>query len=132
VTEGAEDVNVTFETIALVRAQEQLRQERDTFDSQMRQYKRNCLLRITMGWLAALLLPSIAAVCAWLVTQDDGVSARTQELATAALLVDVLGVVLSVWRGVVGSAPVAPVLPVTNGAVPDVAHPRPETTDRSA
>lgn len=111
------NTDLTADAVALMRAQEQVRQERETFDYQMKQGRRWALLRITMGWIAAASLPTVVFVCWWIVSREAWMPVRVKELATGALLIDVLGLVVWVWRGVVGSSPNAPVVPVTSGAV---------------
>lgn len=115
--------DLTADAIALLRAQEQVRQERETFDHRMTQDGRWALLRLTMGWIAAASLPTIIFVCWWIISRDDWMPTRVKELAAGALLVDVLGLVVWVWRGIVGSAPASPISPVTSGAVPTADDP---------
>ena len=92
-------------TIAIARAQEQLRQERETFDQKKRQDARWFVLRLVTGWIAVALLPALGGVSAWVIANNVDFSTGTVTLAAAALFVDSLGLVLSVWRIVLGTGP---------------------------
>jgi hypothetical protein len=93
------------DTIALAREQEQLRQERETFDQRKKQDGRWFLLRLAMGWTAVALLPGIGVTSGWIIFHYAQFAASTVTVATGALLVDTLGLVLSVWRIVLGRGP---------------------------
>lgn len=102
------------ETIAIATAEEKLRQERETFDQRKEQDARYFKLRMTMGWIAAVLLPAIAATCGWIVFHSQEFNSATLTVAASALLVDTLGVFISIWKTVMGSGPKA-LEPVTTG-----------------
>jgi|SRR5580704_1292895 hypothetical protein len=99
-------------TIGIARAQEQLRQERETFDQKKGQDGRWFLLRLAMGWSAVILLPGIGAVSGWVITNHSHFSTGTVTLAASALFIDALGLVLAVWRIVLGTGPEG-LVPVT-------------------
>jgi len=106
------------ETIAIARAQEELRQGRETFDQRKAQDRRWFAMRLAMGWVALVVLPAIGALAAWMLFNHDSFPAVTVTLATSVLLVDIVGLVIAVWRVVLGSGPQAlePVLtPRTGG-----------------
>ena len=92
-------------TIVVARAQEQLRQERETFDQKKRQDSRWFLLRLAMGWSAVVLLPAIGGISGWVIANHSHFSTGTVTLASSALFVDSLGLVLAVWRIVLGVGP---------------------------
>jgi cytochrome c biogenesis protein CcdA len=99
-------------TIVIARAQEQLRQERETFDQKKRQDGRWFLLRLAMGWSAVVLLPAIGGVSGWVIANHPNFAAGTVTLAASALFVDSIGLVLAVWRIVLGTGPEG-LVPVT-------------------
>lgn len=86
-------------------ADEQLRQERIAFDQRKRQDDRWFLLRLAMGWSAVLLLPAIGGLSGWIVTMHSEFPAETVALASSALFVDSIGLMLAVWRIVLGGGP---------------------------
>jgi hypothetical protein len=99
--------------IALGTAQEHLRQQRETFDQRKRHDGRWFLLKLVMGWIAVALLPGIAVICGFVIFSPERYSTTTVAAATAALFVDTLGLVMSVWRLVLGKGP-DPLQPVTD------------------
>jgi hypothetical protein len=101
------------EQIELLKAQEQLRQQRETFDQRKRHDSRWFLLKLAMGWNAMLLLPGIGVVCSAVIFNHREFSPATVTAATAALFVDALGLVLNVWRLVLGKSP-DPLQPIGN------------------
>jgi hypothetical protein len=112
--------DITADAVSLMRAQEQVRQERDAFNSQLQQYRRMAVLRFAMGCIALGMLPLVAIFCWWLIVHSSQASSTTKEIAAATLLIDVIGLVTWIWRGVVGTSPVTQVSPVTTGAVADI------------
>jgi hypothetical protein len=99
-------------TIGIARSQERLRQERETFDQKKRQDSRWFLLRLAMGWSAVVLLPAIGGISGWVIASHSHFSAGTVTLASSALFVDSLGLILAVWRIVLGVGP-EDLVPVT-------------------
>jgi hypothetical protein len=102
------------ETIAIANAEERLRQERETFNQRKEQDARYFKLRMSMGWIAVFLLPAIGVTCGWIIFHSHEFASATVTVATSALLVDTLGLVVSVWKIVMGSGPRA-LEPVTTG-----------------
>lgn len=101
------------EEIELLRAQEQLRQQRETFDQHKRQDSRWFLLKLVMGWTSVVLLPGIGFTCGYVIFNHQHFSSATVTAATAALFVDTLGLVMSVWRLVLGKGP-EPLQPIAD------------------
>lgn len=97
-------VEVT-ETVVIARAEERLRQERETFDQKKRQDGRWFILRLAMGWSAVFLLPGIGVVSGWVIANQSDFSGSTVTLAASSLLVDSVGLVIAVWRIVLGTGP---------------------------
>lgn len=101
------------DTIALERAQEELRQERETFDQRKEQDARWFSLRLAMGITAVLLIPTFMGICTWVIVNHTAFDGAVVTAAAAGLFADVLGMILSVWRIVLGQAPDA-LAPVTH------------------
>jgi GAF domain-containing protein len=91
--------------VALARAQEQLRQEKEAFDQLKHQNKRWFVVRLVMAWIAVFLLPAIMIVCASVLLRGDHFTPTTVELSAAALFTDILGLVIAVWKIVLGAGP---------------------------
>ena len=113
----SEEVHVGVQdTIALQQAAERLRQERETFDQKKQQDRRWFSLRLAMGWTSVVLLPTIMTVSSWIIFHRETFSEATVTLAASALLVDTLGLVLSIWRIVVTAGGPEKLAPVTRVA----------------
>ncbi|MGN2634597.1 hypothetical protein ACTD5D_00055 [Nocardia takedensis] len=93
---------IISDEIELLEAQERLRQSRETFDQRRRQDSRWFLLKLVMGWTSVVFLPGIAVTCGYVIFNFHDFDPATVTAATVALLVDTLGLVLSVWRLVLG------------------------------
>jgi len=102
------------ETITIANAEERLRQERETFDQRKEQDAHYFKLRMVMGWIAVVLLPAIGLTCGWIIFHNHEFSAATVTVATSALFVDAFGLVISIWKVVMGSGP-RTLEPVTTG-----------------
>jgi hypothetical protein len=114
--------------IQIQRALEQLRQERETFDQRKRQDARWFMLRMTMGGLAVIIIPTFIIICTLLIS-SSGVSDTVKSLAASALLVDILGLVISVWKVVLNPASITQLSPVTTlkSDLPDQEDPKSKT-----
>jgi hypothetical protein len=105
------------DTIALEQAAERLRQERETFDQRKQQDRHWFILRLAMGWVAVVLLPTIISICSWIILNYSRFDPGIVTLASAALLTDTLGLVISVWRIVVGKRGPEVLSPVTQASI---------------
>lgn len=99
------------------RLQEQLRQERETFDQLKAHDKRWFHLKLAMGWSAVVLLSSIAAVCIWIVVSYADLRDGTVAAPASGLLAAVVGAIASVWRVVVFGRTQIALAPVTRASV---------------
>jgi hypothetical protein len=97
--------DTTTRAVALAMANERLRQERETFDQRKEQDRRWFKLRMAMGWLAVVLLPLLAAAAFYVLYNNAEFTAATVTAAGAALFVDVVGLVISIWKVVLGQSP---------------------------
>lgn len=95
-------IEATPESVPSTRLEEQLRQERETFD-QLKAHDRHWFhLKLAMGWSAAVLLSSIALACIWMVVRHADLSDGAVAGPATGLLAAVVGAVASVWRVVFG------------------------------
>lgn len=104
--------NVNPSPQALLRLEEQLRQERETFDHRKLQDSRWFALRLRMGYTAAVMLPLVALACAYVLLNHPQFPPSVVTSAGAALLVDVLGLVVAVWKVVLNPGSVTRLDPV--------------------
>ena len=116
------------ETIALANEEEYLRQVRETFDQRKMQDGRWNVLRLVMGWIAVALLPGVAVTSGWIIFHHTKFTVPTVTVATSTLLVDTVGLVVSVWRIVLGTGPTAlePVATARIGDQGEDAQPKPK------
>jgi lipid-A-disaccharide synthase-like uncharacterized protein len=101
------------DSIALEREAEQLRQERETFNQLKVQDNRWFLLRLVMGSVAVVLFPAIMFVCTWIIFHHQDFSSATVTVATTGLLGDSLGLVIAIWKLVLGTRGPERLAPVT-------------------
>lgn len=83
--------------------QEELRQVREKFDQEMWQKACWFHLRLAMGYFSVITLLGIAAVASYILLNSKGFNAAVVSSAGAALFVDVLGLIVSVWKVVINS-----------------------------
>jgi hypothetical protein len=109
-TPGA--VATTSRAISLQREIEELRQEQDTFNQLKKQSDHWFKLRLGMGVVAALMLPSIFVVCCFLI-YDTELESWIRRLAAGALLTDVLGLVVFSYKLILSPGSIGSLGPVT-------------------
>lgn len=101
-------------------ADERLRQERETFDQHRTHQNRWFLLRLTMGYMSVVLLPSILVVSTYILLNHTRFPAGVVTAAGGALFVDALGLVASVWKIVLNRGFMSKLAPVTTVPLVDV------------
>jgi polyferredoxin len=79
---------------------ERLRQQKQTFEQNKTQKDRWFMLRLRMAYTAILLLFAIATLCGYIVLNHQLFSEAITDVATAALLGDVLGLTILIWKTV--------------------------------
>ena len=99
-------------SLAERRARQRLEQEQATFDQKKAQDARWFVLKLAMGILAMLIIPTIVGICASIL-YDPTQTANVKSLAAGALLVDILGLVAAVWRVILNPASVTQLAPIT-------------------
>lgn len=106
--------DMTASTIAIQNAIERLRQEKETFEQRRQQEDRWFSLRLRMGYTAIFLLPSVAAISAYIILNSSEFSTATVTTATSALFVDVLGLMAAIWKVVLNPESITKLGPVTD------------------
>ncbi len=122
-----------LDPIIVQRAIENVRQERETFNQSKKHENRWFSLRLIMGYLSVILIPAIMFVCSYIIFNAFSFEKTVVNYASAALFVDVLGLVVGVWKVVLNPASVTKLKPVTEvdlGLVSEAE--RPITTNAEA
>jgi hypothetical protein len=105
--------NEPLDPIELARAEEQLRQERETFEHQKVQSARWFLLRLSVGYTSVVALVSALSLCLYILLRSDIFPDKVVIAAGAGLFGDILGLVATVWKVVFNPGTVAALRPVT-------------------
>lgn len=106
--------------VLIERASEQLRQERETFEQRKNQEARWFMLRLMMGYSSVLLLGAIMVIATYILISHEQFPAGVVTSAGAALFVDVLGLLIGVWRIALNPGSVTKLDPVTEADLPEV------------
>jgi len=101
--------------IEIERATEQIRQERETFDQQKSHSERWFKLRLTMGYSSVALLAAVMSISGYVLFHASAFPSSVLTLAGSALFVDVLGLLVGVWRISMNPKLISQLEPVTNG-----------------
>jgi hypothetical protein len=101
------------ETMQLEREFEALRQEAETFNQMRDHAERWFRLRLVMGYVTVVLLPSFFLLSAFILFNVDRFSLTVVNAAAAALFVDGLAFVMAVWKIVLNPAVASKLAPVT-------------------
>ena len=107
--------------VVIERATEQLRQERETFDQAKRHESRWFILRLVMGYSSVLLLAAIMVIASYVLFNGETFPEGVVTVAGAALFIDVLGLLVAVWKIALNPNFYARLGPVTNVEIPEVA-----------
>ena len=94
------------------RAREQLRQERETFHQAKSHGARWFTLRLAMGYAGIGLLLAIALVSGYILPHPASYAPATIVIAETTLLMDVLGLVVSIFKLVLQQGSAVPLKPV--------------------
>lgn len=100
--------------LSLERAAEQIRQERETFEQRKRHEHMWFGLRLAMGISSIILLAAIMVLCAVILLNPSSYPVNVVTAAGVALLTDVLGLLIGVWKIVLNSESITQLEPVTN------------------
>ena len=108
---------VWLSQIDFMRAEEQLRQERATFELQKSQSARWFVLRLVVGYTSVIALITVLAVCVYILMRSDIFPSTVTTAAGATLFGDVVGLVATIWKVVLNPGTTAPLAPVTTSPI---------------
>lgn len=118
--------NETLTPIVVEREMERIRQERETFDQHKRHENLWFGLRLTMGFSSVLLLISIMIVSSIILFNNDKFPSNVVTAAGAALFVDILGLLIGVWKIALNPNFLTKLTPVTDTSLTTSDHERPQ------
>lgn len=104
--------------VVLERAMERLRQERETFNQHKTHEDRWFRLRLVMGYASVMLLSVVMVVSSYILLNNKLFPSGVVTAAGAALFVDVLGLLIGVWKIALNPNFLAKLGPVTRDDVP--------------
>jgi len=99
--------------VEFARAEEQLRQERETFEQQKAQAARWFVLRLSVGYTSVAALVIVLGVCVYVLMRTDVFPTNVVTAAGVTLFGDVVGLVATIWKVVLSPGTVASLSPVT-------------------
>ena len=99
---------------SLMRLEERLRQERETFDQRKNHEGRWFRLKLRMGYIAAIMLPAVAIGCGHILFNHIEYGDTVVKYAGIALCVDVLGLLIAVWKVVLNQGSITKLEPVVS------------------
>ena len=83
---------------SLLWMEEQLRQERETFDQRKKQSERWFTLQLMLGYIAGFFLPAVLIFCVYIFMNYKEFSNTVVVFAGSALLLDIVGFLISVGK----------------------------------
>ncbi len=113
--------NSELNPVIVERASEQLRQERETFDQAKTHDQWWFILRLVMGFSSVVLLVAVMVVSVYILFNSTDFPVQVVTAAGAALFVDVLGMLIGVWKIALNPRSVSKLQPTTQSSIPDVA-----------
>jgi hypothetical protein len=103
--------------IEFARAEQQLRQEQDTFEQQKSHAARWFLLRLSVGYTSVAALVIVLGLCVYILMRTDAFPTAVITAAGATLFGDVVGLVATIWKVVLSPGTVASLTPVTQSNI---------------
>lgn len=104
-----------IDAVKLLRLEEQIRQEREIFDQRKTHEERWFTLRLRMGYMAIVLLPLVMLITSYIVLHHENFPSAVVTSSAAALFVDVLGLLISIWKLVLNPSSVSKAEPLISG-----------------
>jgi hypothetical protein len=99
--------------IDIERASEKIRQERETFNQRKNQDSLWFILKLVMGFFSVILLAAVLIIATYILLNNSKFSTTVVTSAGAALFVDILGLIISVWKIVLNPTSITKLEPVT-------------------
>ncbi|HCI8486973.1 TPA: hypothetical protein NP585_003276 [Klebsiella pneumoniae] len=112
--------NAELTPVIVERASEQLRQERETFDQAKKHDHWWFVLRLVMGFTSVILLISVMVVSVYILFKSTDFPSEVVTAAGASLFVDVLGMLIGVWKIALNPKSTSKLQPTTQSSIPDV------------
>ncbi|HDZ1111612.1 hypothetical protein [Klebsiella pneumoniae] len=112
--------NAELNPVIVERASEQLRQERETFDQEKSHDHLWFMLRLVMGFTSVILLIVVMVVSVYILFNSASFPKSVVAYAGAALFVDVLGMLIGVWKVALNPKSTSKLQPTTQSSIPDV------------
>jgi hypothetical protein len=113
-------MNKDILAVQIERAGEQLRQEREIFEQRKRHEARWFYLRLVMGYSSVFLLIAVMLVATTILFNSPSFPPSVVTSAGAALFVDVLGMLLGVWKIALNPNFMTQVTPLTSITLPEL------------
>jgi len=104
---------MTITQIDIKKEEEKLRQESETFDQRKKQDKQWFVLKLVMGFFAVILLAAVLVISFYILLNNDKFPLEVVISAGGALFVDILGLIISVWKIVLNPNSITKLEPVT-------------------
>jgi hypothetical protein len=106
--------------IALERATEQLRQEREIFEQRRKHEAKWFSLRLCMGYSSIVLLGTVMVVAICILLFHKGFPNTVVASAGAALFADILGLLIGVWKIALNPNFISQAQPVTTSTLAEI------------
>lgn len=107
-----EDGRLSQRALTLADAAEHLRQKRESFDQQKKHDALHFYLKFAMGCVAVVMFPAIFFVCTEILFNYEEFEPAIVSSAAGAFFVDVVGLVVTVWKVVISSEAPQPIRPL--------------------
>jgi hypothetical protein len=101
------------DAILAMRAEEALRQEKETFEQRKIQENKWFRLRLTVGYASIILLALIMLIASMILFDNSQFPSTVVTAAGVALFGDVLGLLIAIWKIVLNPNSAASLAPVT-------------------
>lgn len=111
--------NINLNPVIVERAAEQLRQERETFDQAKSQDQMWFVLRLVMGFSSVVLLVAVMVVSVYILFNSSLFPDKVVTAAGGSLFVDVMGMLVGVWKIALNPRSVSKLQPTTKSSIPD-------------
>jgi hypothetical protein len=106
--------------VLIERASEQLRQEREIFDQRKLHEARWFYLRLVMGYSSVVLLTAVMLIASYILINSSQFGTAVVTSAGGALFVDVLGLLVGVWKIALNPTFITKLTPETYVNLPDI------------
>jgi hypothetical protein len=103
-----------LDAVRIEQATERLRQESETFNQRKNHEERWFKLRLSMGYASVVLLPAVVLICSYVLYMNELFPPAVLTTASSALFVDVVGLMLAVWKIVLNPGSITKLEPVSS------------------